>query len=336
MKNVSGLLDYSTQVTTDLNVIFMGDSISMQYGQAFEEAAGASRQHRSVLRYSWGRHEGLHVAAPVRGGGVVAGWRITGIMSRDRENMELPNAKGGGWKRSDAHNLTGHTYDTQDDANATRTVGSFDAMVLRIPHGWIPLEAITVPALHEAVAMAHELFGVSTMVVVTLPFANNVVTMKDLTLLQEKNDLLRDFVNGWNKTDAIGVDNLLLLEFGNFADLLMEWNGRLMGMDTSNANYTMENLGSANRHFSQSIAQTCSQRVPVGAKKFERNLFSVDGQHWCMNTMAGRFNAGTACLLGCAYNDETSSKSPLILRECEKRCNDQFMSLEPVPSSTLI
>jgi hypothetical protein len=92
------------------------------------------------------------------------------------------------------------------------------------------------------------------------------------------------------------VEHLLLLEFGDFVDSLMEWNARLMGFDTSVANYTMEQLGEKGK---PSIAQLCSTRVPVGSSTCERNSISLDGMHWCMETIGGRVFAGTSCLLAC-------------------------------------
>jgi hypothetical protein len=336
MKNAAGVLDFTTSVTTDLKILFMGDSVSMQYSQGFEEAAGSLPEHRAVLRYSWGRNDGLTVSAPVRGGGVVAGWRITGLLSRRRENKPLPNSGGGGWVLNDVHNLTAHTYNVTNDQGegVSETVGSFDAMVIRIPHGWMTLNQISEKALNETVHLAHELFGVSSIVFVSLPFVNNVVTMEDLRLLNEKNTLIRDFVQNWEKSgDAgSGVEHLLLLEFGDFADSLMEWNARLMGFNTSSANYTMEALSCCpGRGFKQSIAQLCSTRVPVGTSKCELNSISRDGTHWCMETVGGRLFAGTSCLLACVFNNKTTT-----IRQCEQRCNDNFMSLKSADVGSMV
>jgi hypothetical protein len=345
MKNTTGVLDFTTSVTTDLKILFMGDSVSMQCSQGFEEAAGALPAHRSVLRYLWERHESLTVSAPVQGGGVVAGWRITGLLNRRRENKPLPNSNGGGWVRKDVHNLTAHTYNAttndqgEEESEESKAVGSFDVMVIRIPHGWMTLDQISEKALKRTVHLAHELFGVSSIVFMSLPFINNVHTMESLRLLNETNALIRDFVRKWeNSGDAArGVKHLLLLEFGDFVDSLMEWNSRLMGFDTSVANYTMEGLKGSIR----SIAQLCSTRVPIGAYTCERNSISKDGMHWCMETIGGRVFAGTSCLLACAFNNETrdgstDSATTTAIRQCEQRCNDDFMSLKSVDvSSTL-
>jgi hypothetical protein len=346
MKNATGVLDFTTSVTSDLKILFMGDSVSIQYSKGFEEAAGALHAHRAVLRYTRGTNEGLHVSAPVRGGGVVAGWRMTGLLSRRRENKPLPNSSRGGWVRKDVHTLTAHAYNVTNDQGEedSKAVGSFDAMVIRIPHGWISLNQISVKALNETVHLAHELFGVSSIVFISLPFVNNVVTMEDLRLLNKKNTLIRDFVRNWKKSAGAesGVEHLLLLEFGDFADSLMEWNAGLMGFDTSVANYTMETLSCCPRKgFTQSIAQVCSTRVPVGSKNCDGNSISEDGMHWCMETVGGRFFAGTSCLLACAFNDEkrdgsTNTTSPTTIRQCEQRCNDDFMSLKPADVSSMV
>jgi hypothetical protein len=346
MENATGFLDFTTSVTTDLNILFMGDSVSIQYSQGFEEAAGALHAHRGVIRYSWGLHEGLHVSAPVRGGGVVAGWRMTGLLSRQGEYKPLPNSGKGGWVRNDVRNLTAHTYNVTNDQGEeeSKAVGSFDAMVIRIPHGWMSLHQISIEALNETVHLAHELFGVSSIVFISLPFVNNVVTMDDLRLLNKKNTLIRDFVRNWEESGGAesGVEHLLLLEFGDFADSLMEWNARLMGFDTSVANYTMETLSCCPRKgFKKSIAQVCSTRVPVESKNCNGNSISMDGMHWCMKTVGGRFFAGTSCLLACAFNNETrdgstNTTSTTTIRQCEQRCNDEFMSLKSVDVSSLV
>jgi hypothetical protein len=169
----------------------------------------------------------------------------------------------------DVHNLTAHTNNAttndqgEKESEESKAVGSFDVMVIRIPHGWMTLNEISEKALNETLHLAHELFGVSSIVFMWLVFINNVHTMEDSRFLNETNTLTRDFVRKWgeNGDAGSGVRHLLLLEFGDFVDSLMEWNARLMGFDTSVAKYTMEAL----RGSKQSIAQLCSTRVPIGS-----------------------------------------------------------------------
>lgn len=67
-----------------------------------------------------------------------------------------------------------------------------------------------------------------------------------------------------------------------------------------------------------------------------------EGTHWCMGETAGRINAGLACLVHCSlsddgHHDDSEFKFRLRnatisrLRDCEKRCNDKYMTLVPIP-----
>jgi hypothetical protein len=76
MKQARGVLDFSTTISTNLKLLVMGDSVAIQFSQVLQEATGADPQHRRILRQSWGTHEGLHVSAPICGGGVVGGGRM--------------------------------------------------------------------------------------------------------------------------------------------------------------------------------------------------------------------------------------------------------------------
>jgi hypothetical protein len=336
-------LNFTTTVSTNLKILIMGDSVGIQIFQGFEEAAGGTFANRQVLRYSWGTHEGLVLSAPVRGGGQVAGWRITGMLTKSGENMPLPNNSGGGWVREDATALLNHSLSMESNvelehaspsrttSTTNRTMGSFDCMVFRIPHGWIRLSQITQESLKQTVQLAHELFGVSTIVFVSMPFVNNVQTMQDLDDLKKANTVLREFALGWNSQNTSttltgGVQQVLVLEFGRLMDDLMEINARQMEYDTSNQNYTMEKLHSGK--FPMSIPLVCGQRVETGTSQCGRNSVSLDGMHWCMESIGGRVFAGLSCLLGCAHNFPTDTPPPSTDIQCERRCNDQFMSLE--------
>jgi hypothetical protein len=58
--------------------------------------------------------------------------------------------------------------------------------------------------------------------------------------------------------------------------------------------------------------------------------------HWYMGTIGGRLNAGASCLLACAYNNATVDGPTDNIRQCENRCNLEFMSLEPVHMGTMV
>lgn len=245
----------------------------------------------------------------------MAGWRITDLMRRNRENKPLPNRHGGGWKREDVDKLLNHTIRGE-------AIGSFDLAVIRIPHGWISLDNITEPKLSESVSLVQELFGVRNVIFLSLPFVSKAMTVKDLRALHKTNEMLKAFA----RKKHFAVDNILVLDFGRLGDTLTAWNGRLLGYNvTNNADYLSEGLRcSEYPKPSQSIAQVCGERVDKCSRACtRRNGFSIDGLHWCGESLNGRLNAGTACLVQCPYSD-------VDVRECEKDCNDRFMSLRPI------
>jgi hypothetical protein len=67
----------------------------------------------------------------------------------------------------------------------------------------------------------------------------------------------------------------------------------------------------------------------------------MDGMHRCMKNVGGRLFAGTSCLLACAFNSEkgggsTYTASTTTIRQCEQRCNNDFMSLKFVDVSSMV
>ena len=179
--------------------------------------------------------------------------------------------------------------------------------------------------------------------------------MEELNEMREKNRMIREFVEeSWEEKtnssqgdigDDLLPDNLLLLDFGNWTDQLTELNAKLAGMDQSPANYTLERLGGAK--YPPSIAQSCANAKniqPGVSKRCDRNMISLDGMHWCMESMGGRIAAGIACLLQCSLLWNKSSEGgtaagreqdkKTLLGQCQQRCNDEFMSLKE--SSSLI
>jgi hypothetical protein len=178
--------------------------------------------------------------------------------------------------------------------------------------------------LEEAIALAHELFAVKHVILITLPFVSNVMTLEQLALLHTKNQMIRHLANSW-ESGRHGVESVLAMEFGRLGDSLVEWNARLIGFNTTDTDYLIEErLECCPRQgFQRSIAQLCGARVEDGAKDCQRNAFSLDGLHWCSETMNGRFNAGLSCLLQCPFEDGS-------IVDCEADCNDRFMSLRPV------
>ena len=101
--------------------------------------------------------------------------------------------------------------------------------------------AVTETKLQEMIELANELFGVKTVMILSLPYINNIRTLGDIRQLKDTNDMIHKLSKNW-PSGTHGVDRVQVLDFATFADSLMEWNARLMGMDTSSANYTLESL----------------------------------------------------------------------------------------------
>lgn len=94
--SMAKFINFTTVISTNLKIIFMGDSIAVQFAQWFHRAIGVtSEKKRHILRYSWSNYEGLVLAPAIRGGGQVASWRVTGMVRDDGENKPLPNQPGG-------------------------------------------------------------------------------------------------------------------------------------------------------------------------------------------------------------------------------------------------
>ena len=193
------ILDVTTTVQTNLKIISIGDSVGMQFHELLEEAlqpptttstsitttvADAedallqSNNYRVVYQNAWGDHETVSVSAPVDGGGALAALRMTGLLLEEGRGQAPPNAGpnkkngAGGWLPEHVQQILNHTYNTVT-TNTTRTaktkaVESFDAMIFRIPHGWLSLNLITRERLEASLLLARELFGINTAIVQTL------------------------------------------------------------------------------------------------------------------------------------------------------------------------
>jgi hypothetical protein len=159
-------------------------------------------------------------------------------------------------------------------------------MIFRIPDGWLKLQDITEATLTESLVMAHKLFGVQTVIALTLPVNNNVKTMEALEQLHQTNAMIRPVVNNWSSESSVAPQHVLLMDFGTWADQLTKWNARVAGMDTTQANYTLAWLGCAGR-FPPSLAMLCTDIVPPESCACTRNMISVDGLHWCMESIGG-------------------------------------------------
>mmetsp|Transcript_13328 Transcript_13328/g.28924 ORF Transcript_13328/g.28924 Transcript_13328/m.28924 type:complete len:160 (-) Transcript_13328:1730-2209(-) len=132
-----GILDFATVVTTNLNTLFVGDSVGQQFSEAMDESSGMLRSwtrfnettddsamiRRQLLWGCGGYCETLSISSPLRGGGLSAYWRITDLWSTANKGKgPLPPGNGGGWNENQAKRLL--------DSMPQQANRTFDAVVL--------------------------------------------------------------------------------------------------------------------------------------------------------------------------------------------------------------
>lgn len=319
-----GIFGFETVITLrNTSVLFMGDSVNIQFSQHFEKLAGAT--NRTVLKYSWSTREGIHVSR-VRGGGVVAGWRLLGLLSRQGLTQALPNKPGGGWRLMDVSQL----LDNSTVLPGGERLGKMDIVIFTIPFGWVDLDRISESTLQEATELANEIFGAQTVVWTSIPFDNNVQTEIDHENVNSKNTMIQNFCRTWRPRERKSdPQKILFWDFAGLVSAFLHWNARNIGVE-GNPNFATHQqcCRMPKVQLNRSQALFCSERVPRYDRHCAANSFSKDGKHYCMDYIGSRIGAGLACLLVCAHNDDWSD-----LRECENRCNDQYMSLKPLQLS---
>ena len=245
------------------------------------------------------------------------------------------------------------------------SVGRYDVAVLRIPHGWMDIVDITRDRIIEAINLLHDNLGIDTVVITTLPLNNNVLTAEDWDGIYKINVIIRDVAMNWESIrhgdgsgeKKRGVKYILVQEFGQFTNEILWKSAQHLGIynnitsldsdteepngwELSGSSFLLDRLPLAKRKWPPSIPMVCAQPPGVNEKSNAciRNRISSDGIHWCIETLGTRYSASIACLLGCVYNGDDSTKrerknGDTDLRECERECNEQFMSIKPVEES---
>lgn len=345
------ILNFTTSIRTDLNVAFMGDSIGAQFAQAFDAAAlgkgNDERRWAQGYRYNPEKDwvsECLTISSPTQGGGISSFWRMTGLMSvtnrRELYICDRDHHNNKGWAESQALTLLDHPTN-----NRTNAVGAYDAFVMRVPHGWLSIDQISKEGIIEQINLNNKYLGAETVIISTLPLCNNVVTPTDWKRIGEINDIIRDIARNWPSPPAgeNGIRTVLVQEFANYTSQIIWSNAKDIGLyNGSMPDYSLkgwEQTGdflfdrlTINGKWPPSKAQVCVSRkfwINDRGEQCHLNRISVDGSHWCINSLGARHSASIACLLGCAFNGE-KDKDINNVRECEQKCNDQFMTVLPV------
>lgn len=333
--NIPRAFDFNTTLSTNLNILMMGDSVAIQMAQALEGSLGVNYPktrdmndtHRQIMRIDWGTtNEGVTLSK-VRGGGSLATFRINGWFLKDREGAfeygNLPPLNGaGGWRQQDVNDLLNHP---------NLIGGHFDVMFYRVPFGWIKTEFLDdIDSIKETILLGREHFGVTAVVLITVPFCNNVQTPHDMKVVEEINEKMRRMSLNWE--EEMGLKHVLVMDLSKLIKELMEDNAKEMGYDIKNETYWMDRA-TFPQQAHLSVPHACgSPELNPDRQQCIRNFYSRDGMHFCMEGIGSRLIAGQACILACVFNDTNGSrnKSRSEIQECTTRCNDQYMSIKPI------
>ena len=248
--------------------------------------------------------------------------------------------------------------------NDTKVWFDYDAIMLRIMHGWIEIKKITEELIIVGIMKSNEVFGVETVILLTIPFTNNVVTPSIWEMCQRANEIMCNVSNTWHARDEeekFGVRNILVMEYGMYNNHLIWTNGRNLGYDVSHpldlpygdrpfmneSAFLFDRLtkkygpaGTLREELSPSITMVCNDWESLYASKnatCNRNRLFRDGMHVCSETFGHRYGVVVACLLGCVYNrnNANDSRTQERIRACERSCNWQFMSVRPIEEGWL-
>jgi len=354
------LFNFSVSFETDLKILVMGDSIAMQIADLLQETIITDSKHNKtkdvVIRRAFGMSrssEGVRLTAPITadGKGAVASWRMTGMFERNAQGWALPNWNRG-WYLSDVEQLRQETRAMSFSMDTTRIGtknkadgGDYDVLVFRVPSPtWIPFASITHESLTETIELAHELFGITKVVLVTMHYVSNVLNDTMWLEMQKYNRFLNEFAFNWKKRNVNStVDSVYVFEHGLLEDALAKWNARMLKFDTRNESYTSEKLNGGAPHYKQTIAHVCAERVYQNASYCRANSVTDDGTHICLNIVGQRILAGLACIFQCAFTHCNSrhakgkkNNAGFSAWDCATGCNNHYMSLNGSPTSDTV
>lgn len=159
---------------------------------------------------------------------------MTGLLSRSNKGRPLANSPGGGWSDDKINRFlndevpnTWRSTETEGKEGTERKtmtrVGSFDAVIFRVMHGWMNHKHITHDRLVEAIELSHELFGAKTVILMNTPFTNNVKTMEDYLAVQMINLDIQYIASKWHLRvggngdgGRKGVEHVLVQDYDTF------------------------------------------------------------------------------------------------------------------------
>lgn len=311
-------VNFTTSVSTDLNLIFIGDSVMSQFAQAFDAAAIREGESRRTIHYAMGRDANLvhdcQTMVRTRGGGVAAHWRATSFL-REESMVAFSHCKHNwrAWSEQQALTFLDQKIDRSFDSphmaathcqhgscqapgdpSRMGRVNEFDAVIYRAPLGWIALNDVTEEDIVETLRTSHRLLGARTFIVTTQPLSNNVKGMEDWPLLVQYNRMLRRVATDFTR-NSTEIDYVLVMEFGNLTSQLMMHNAKHIGFNvTLPMTFSTEDLEFDSQvealmervpygTWPPSFAQVCANRTLMDDGNCPRNRLSPGTFQWVRN-----------------------------------------------------
>jgi hypothetical protein len=294
--NATGVIDFKTSVRTRANIIFVGDSLSLQGADWMGDSLGIisfenlhhTDQRKLRSRISYTQH-----------GGSVAYMFARSLLIPEYENTK--------WFLEDVQELNGRLKNG---------VKHWDVCVNRIPVPHIDFASISQKDLDLHFENMREYYGCLIVIVTNPTWHNNMVSKRKV---KEYLDFNRRFPSYLRRK------GLFLLDNDGYTRSLIEANGEQMGLSKDEI-FNLR-LITPGRSFYPIQAMICRHKVPGSQGWCFPNMISSDGMHWCPQPLAPRYSAAIACIIYCTLEPYKSDERP---QACAKRCNEDYQSLKPV------
>jgi len=226
--------------------------------------------------------------------------------------------------------------------------------------GWQPNfeKDISWSAIDEMVNLSFDYLGANTVVLQTIQIINNV---KNITQLLEVNNVIwkyaRDFQT--NSTQLKSSDGrkrrVIVMDMYAYTVSLILQNAMAIGLVSNDRGASLQLQLRESNDFDTYLNLTMSlddiyqhktniifkiiadnkmfkkqSHICADANCDKKSRITADGMHWCTKVTGGRINAALACLLRCTFDEEKEDRSIEEMKQCEWRCNKQYMSLAPI------
>ena len=312
------LLIGRTVLETDLKIFILGDSLGWQFHNLWSETIYGEIQIKIL--------PDIDISLEKQANGIVGYMRLNSLLLNSTE--ESMSGK-------DQHfwscNTTTELLNWRNPGN-NKTINAFDVLIYRIPIGWLTVDQITEENIIESLQLASRIFKVSSIVLVTPHFINNIRTLQEWEGLLNIRFMLHKIANDWRGYDETefgeNLKHITIFELGEYTDQIWRLNAQLIGYDITNSpnDYFLDKLSKDCYVWPGNIVHVCAEKVPVGQCQCKRNMLFFDGIHMCMSNLGPRMMATWACILECLYS-ANGCTNKMECKQCTNMCNRDFFTL---------